>query len=233
MNLPNLFLRTLSTGMLLLIMHPPFGAAVETIETTNRAGIKLSYPRGVTLNAGELQQVLSLAWQAGITNVGEVSTAYGIPGLSKHITAKSRERVNGRSISYETISIHRPGWDGTKPAYGSKTAGDFWIDVSDKRTTLERTYELGGTTRRIRLSEGVDVAFADKVIPLIAAKKVRLKDDFTRIRFDRVDVLKPGNLRRSDFHHGYELWFYDRQDIIMFDYEKGEVVITGVGEYNI
>jgi hypothetical protein len=185
------------------------------------------------LNAGELQQVLSLATQAGITNVGEVIIGRGFPALSKEITVKSKERLDGRNISYESIHVGKTGWTGfIKPA-GAKQSGGFWTDASQKYTTLERTYELGGTTRRIRLSEGVDVAFADKVIPLIAAKKVRLKDDIARIQFDRINVLKPGNLRRSDSHHGYELWFYDLQEIIMFDYEKGEVVITGVGQYNI
>jgi hypothetical protein len=232
MNAPSPFLMTFPTGVLLLLMQLPCSAA-EIVEITNRAGIKLSYIREATLNAAELQQVLSLAKQAGITNFGEVIISRGFPARSKEITVKSKERLDGRNIFYETIHVGKTGWTGfIKPA-GARQSGNFWIDASRKYTTVERTYDLGGTMCRIRLSEGVDVAFADEVIPLIAVKKVRLKDDFTRIQFDGVDVLKPGNLRRNDSHHGSELWFYDSQDIILFDYEKGEVVITGVGHYVI
>src|SRR5882672_8966023 len=152
------------TCILLLRIQPTFGAGVEVIEKTNYAGIKLSYIRDATLNAGELQQVLSLAWQAGITNVGEVITGHGLPGLSKEITVKSKERLDGRNISYERIHVGKTGWTGFMKPAGARQSGDFWLDASQKYATLERTYELGGTTRRIAIGKGVDAAFADKVI---------------------------------------------------------------------
>lgn len=225
----------LLTGLLVLIslsLMLANGRAAERIETTNRAGIKLSYIPAAKLNAIELRQVLSLARQVGITNVGEVSTGYSLPTATRHVFVKSRERVNGRNIRHELVTIEKSGWGREDMPKQALRSGSFWVEPSSSYTVLERTYEIGGTRRRITVQEK-DIPVADIAIPLIAAKKVRINDSFGSSRFETISLLQPARLRKSNHTEGYELWLNGSQEIIHFRIENGEVVITTVGTYSI
>jgi hypothetical protein len=234
--------KLLFTGLSILtslLMVLATGLAAERIETTNRAGIKLSYIPAAKLNDIELRQVLWEAQQVGITNVESVRTVYGIPGLSRHVIVKSKERVNGRNFSYETLSMGRKSWEPDGRKGGVMQASDFRVETSGKQTHFERSYELAGTLRRVAMSEK-DVAVADKVIPLVAARKVRFKDEstdtvfnFARHQFERIDLSKPDALRKGSSPDEYELEFSESQHIIYFRYKDGEVLIATVGMYHI
>lgn len=215
------------------------GQGMQTIETTNNAGLKLSYIPTAKLNAIELHQVLSLASRSGITNVESVSTVYGIPGLSRHVIVKSKERVVGRNVSYETLTMDRKSWESGKKSGGILDPSDFKVETSGKQIHFERSYQLAGKVRRVAMLE-TDVAVADKVIPVIAAKKVRFKDEATntafdsaRYQFERIDLSKPDVLRNGNSPDEYELEFSESQHIIYFRYKDGEVMITTVGMYHI
>jgi hypothetical protein len=232
MNPPRILLSNVASLVVFLFVMSSVARAQETIESTNRAGIKLSYIPAAKLNEAELRQVLWEARQVGITNVESVRTVYGIPGLSRHVIVKSKERVDGRNIFYETLSMGRKSWesDGRKGSF--LQTGDFQAEASGKQTHLERTYQLGGSTRRIALKEK-DILVADKAIPLIAAKKVRFKNDVAGVGFDRISLMQPAGLRKDSSTDDYELWLHTSQDIIRFRYENEEVVITGIGQYDI
>ena len=235
MNPPRILLFNVAALVALLVLLPVAGRAQQTIETTNRAGIKLSYIPAAKLDELELRRVLWLAQQVGITNVAKVSTDYARPSATKLVSVTSKERVDGRNISYETVAIHRPDWGGWSKPERAFQSGEFWVSASDKITWLQRTFDIGGTTRRITLKEK-DIPVADKAIPLIAAKKVRFKDEFTQStqsRFKRIDIQQPSSLRASDSTHDYELWLHTSQEIVYFRIENGEVVITAVGNYSI
>ena len=234
MNSPRIFLLAAAAAIVaLLLLLPAQGRAQrQIIETTNRAGIKLSYITEAKLSELELQQVLTLAQQVGITNVDKVTTGYALPSATKLVTMTSKERVNGRNTSFETVTIHRLDWGGWSKPERAFQSGEFWVDASDKFTRLERAFDIGGTTRRITIQEK-DIPIADKAIPLIAAKKVRFKDEFTQGGFERIDIQQPSSLRASDSTHNYELWLHNSWEIIYFRIENGEVVITAVGNYSI
>ena len=233
MNSPRIFLLAAAALVAHLLVLPASGRAQrQSIETTNRAGIKLSYIPAARLNELELGQVLTLAQQVGIINIAKVSTDYARPSATKLVSVTSKERVDGRNISYETVAIHRPDWGEWSKPERAFQSGEFWVSASDKTTWLQRTFDIGGTTRRITLKEK-DIPVADKAIPLIAAKKVRFKDEFTQSRFERIDIQQPSSLRASDSTHDYELWLHTSREIIYFRIENGEVVITAVGNYSI
>jgi len=120
---------------------------------------------------------------------------------------------------------------GSKPERAIQS-GNFWVEASSKYTRLERIYEIGGTNRRITI-QGQDIPVADITIPLIAAKRVRFRDEFSSRRFGKVSLLQPSSLRASDSTHDYELWLHDSREIICFRIENGEVVITAVGNFSI
>lgn len=208
------------------------GRAAERIETTNRAGIKLSYIPDAKLDELELRRVLWLVQQVGVTNVAKVRTLHGFANKSRLIEATSRERAKGRNISYETVTINWAGYEAAIKPRNAIQSGDFWVSALDKITWLQRTFDIGGTTRRVTLKEK-DIPIADKAIPLIAARKVRFRGDFARSGFERVNLYQSCSLRTSRSADGYELWLHDRQEIIYFRIENDEVLITAIGNYQI
>lgn len=218
------------TGLSLMLAN---SRAAERIETTNRVGIKLSYLPAAKLDETELRQVLWLAQQVGVTNVAEVNTSYAAPSATKLVSVISKERVDGRNISYETVAIHRPDWGAWSKPERVLQSGDFWVSASDKITWLQRTFDIGGTTRRITLEER-DIPVADIAIPLIVAKKVQFKDDFwTRTRFEKISLMQPAGFRKSGSTNNYELWLHGSHEVIHFRIDKGQVTITGIGDYDV
>lgn len=234
--------KSLITSLVVWICFLPHlltGQRIQTIESTNYAGIKLSYIPTAKLNAVELHQVLSLARQSGITNVESVSTVYGIPGPSRHVIVKSKERVDGRNVSYDTLSMDRKSWESGEKSGGILDPIDFKVEKSGKQAHFERSYELAGKLRRVAMSEK-DVAVADKVIPLIAAKKVRFENEAnntlfnsTRHEFEQIDLSKPDVLSNGRSTEEYDLNFSESQQIISFRYKDGEVLIISIGMYHI
>lgn len=232
----------LLTGLIILTslsMVLATGRAAELIETTNRAGIKLSYIPAAKLNDIELRQVLWEAQQVGITNVESVRTVYGIPGLSRHVIVKSKERVNGRNLSYETLSMSRKSWESGERKGGLLQTSDFRIEASGKQAHFERTYEIGSKTHRVAMLEE-DVSAADKAIPLITTRKFRVEGELAdkefglgKLQFERADLSKPSVFRKSDSTNDYEIEFSEDQAILYFRVENEEVIVTKFGRYFI
>lgn len=226
---------SLLTGIVVLVsisLLLTFGRAAERIETTNRAGIKLSYTSEQKLTDLEVGQVLSLAQQIGITNVGSITLGTTIPVVSTIVVVNGKERVIGRNTSYESATIERLGWTSQERPAEALKAGDFWARASSKYTHFERKYEIAGTLRSVVMSEN-DVPVADKAIPLIAAKKVRFKRENMRSQFDGIDVLRPYHFNWNSSFNEHELRCAGVRTIIRFQMVEGEVLVTGLSHYVI
>lgn len=192
--------------------------------------IKTDFAAGANLLPSELKQVVALAKQSGIDDVAEVNTFHYVPAGGRGISVKSVERADGRNTSHDSILVHKSSWDDFVPGKnGVKRDGNFWVDVDGKRTTLLRSYEFNGQPVRIEIGEGADIAFADKVIALIAAKKVRFADHFDRQEFEKLANSKPTAICRSRFKQEYELQFIGAGICsLTFAFENGQVILTGV-----
>lgn len=241
MNLRRIFLLKVAAIVALLLLVPAPGYAQQGIETTNRAGIKLSYIPVAKLNDVELRQVLWEARQVGITNVESVRTVYGISGLSRHVIVKSKERVDGRNVFYETLSMGRKSWESDGRKGGFLQTSDFLVEASGKQRHFERTYELGGNRLHVTMLEK-EVSVADKAIPLIAARKFRVEGELAdrefslgKLQLERADLSKPSVFRKtdSDSMSQYEVEFSGNQFILYLRLENGEVVVTRFGRYSI
>ena len=178
-----------------------------------------------------------LARQSGIEDAAEVETFNYLPGGGRGISVKSKDHIDGRNISYDTIILSKTGWDGLEPDKTTKRLGNFCVREPGKYTTHLRAYELKKKTNRIVIGEGVDTAFADKVIPLIASKKVRFANDndWVRRNFNELGEFTPATLYKSDSNKGeYEMRFSGSDNhILMFKLDKDEVVVTGIATYYI
>jgi hypothetical protein len=181
-----------------------------------------------------VKQVLELAKAYGIENPSEVRTFYCLPTLDRGISVKSTEHVDGRNTSFDSVTISKNGWDQRQPEKNARRVGTFWADADAKYSTLLRLFEFRKATIQISIGKGIDVAFADKVIPLINAKKVRFESDWVRQEFEDIKDSKPVAIYRSWSDKGYELRFNEpSMRAIMFDLKDGQVVVTGVAHINI
>ncbi len=186
------------------------------------------------LTPSEIKQVLELAKACGIDKPSEVRTFHYLPSLTKGISVKSVERVDGRNTSFDTVTISKLGWEERDSDKPSKRVGDFWAGSEAKYSTLLRQYEFKKASIQISVGKGIDVAFADKVIPRIDTKRVSFESDWVRQEFEEIKDSKPVAIYRSWSDKGYELRFNEpSMRAIMFDVKDGQVVVTGVAHINI
>jgi hypothetical protein len=128
--------------------------------------------------------------------------------------------------------MHRDGWGGSIEDAKVKRVGAFWVREPYLGTTLEREFLISNKNVRVDVGEGVDISFVDRVIPLIAARKVRLSADADREEFEHMDVSEPYSISRDDAGSGYQIHL-PGQSILYFKEEKGQIVVTGVVHYII
>ena len=233
---PEWFGKAFMFGWFIFVSIQATAFAGQTNQTKNVASprITTNFIAEARLTHSEVKQVLELAKTCGIDTPSEVSTFHYLPSVAKGISVKSVERVDGRNISFDTVTISKKGWYEGEPQKGSKRVGDFWANADAKYSTLLRRYEFKKTPIQISIDKGVDVAFADKVIPLIDAKKVRFESDWGRREFEDLKDSKPVAIYRSYSDKGYELRFNEPfMRAIMFDWKGGQVVVTGVAHINI
>jgi hypothetical protein len=192
--------------------------------------IKTNFVAGVNLLPSELKLVVALAKQCGITNVAEVNTFHYQPGGGKGISVKSAERLEGRNTSYDSIEVHRIGWNSDVPTADEvRRDGNFWCEPKWKYTTLLRNYVFKKQTVKVEIGQGVDVPLADKIVALFEEKRVRIDNDFTRREFDELWKTKLEGLFQNDSKKGYELRFegYPIRSLLL-EFQNGQLVVTGV-----
>lgn len=192
--------------------------------------VKTDFAAGANLLPSELKQVVALAKQGGMADVAEVSTFHYVPGGGRGIRVKSAERVDDRNISFDSVAIHKSGWDSSSPSKdGVPRDGNFWCDADGKYTTLLRSYEFNKQAVKIEIGRGVDIAIADKVIPLIIANQGLIHNDSVRRQFEALVNSKPQAIYKGGLD-GYELRFGEApsQRSLKFRFDNGQVIITGV-----
>ena len=128
--------------------------------------------------------------------------------------------------------IGKEGWTLLEASREAKRIGGFWANASDKFTTHLRIYNFRGERIRVRIGDGITTGLADKVIPLIAAKKVRFPPGESALDFQRREMknmlgLKPSGLAKQA---DGKLWlhFVDQLNALQFRFEKGEVFLEFV-----
>lgn len=196
--------------------------------------MRTNFVKSAELNKVELNQVLLLAEQNGIQDPAEVDTFAYIPAGGYGISVKSKERVDGRNISYDTIIFGKDGWTELERDKNAKRLGSFSVREPGKYTTLQHIYEFNKQPVRVIIGEGVDTALADKAVPLILSKHVQFQNEEARLEFRLLGTEAPISIRPSQLEKGgYEMDYHTIMRILMFKVEKDEVIITGVASYAI
>jgi hypothetical protein len=222
-------------------------AGADATNRTNNAQdktpqVKTIFEADAKLTDKEVKDVVFLAKQCGISQTSEVLTGYYLPGGERCITVKSVEMVKGADITYDEIIVGKTGWSDPDPFEMVKRVGSFWAKPSDKFTTHLRIYDFRG--EKIRVDIGTDIAaeLADKIIPLIAERKVRYRNaDNIGLGYSLDEMKKMINSKPSGISKPLggskdgELWlnFGDTLNALQFHFEKGEVVLDQVIYINV
>jgi hypothetical protein len=191
--------------------------------------IKTNFTSDALLAPEELNQVLALAKECGITNPAEVRTFHYLPAGGIGISVQSADRIEGRNTYFDTLTIRKSGWT-EKPTRIAKSVGEFW-QQGEKSTTHLRSYPFKGDTIRLSIGEGIDLAFADQVMSLLAEKKLRFKSESVRHDFEALGEFKPGSIG-SDGDKQYRIFLAGLRYVV-FTVENGEVLVSQVGQMMI
>jgi len=231
------FTKALMLGWLLALSHQASvvaGESKQVKQASKTYPVTRNFIADAKLTPSEVKQVLELAKKCGINHPSEVRTFHYLPTSGRGISVKSLEKVDGRNTSFDMVTISKKGWDQGEAETNSIRVGNFWAEKDAKYSTLLRRYEFKKAAIQISIGKGVDLAFADKVIPLIDGKKVLFDNDSNREQFEELKDSKPVAISKSYSGGGYELRFNEpSMRAIMFDVKNGQVVITGVAHINI
>ncbi len=208
-----------------------FGDQILLAGAEQPQGIETSFAFGATLSARDLESVAELANLAGIERVLGVSTERHLVGTT--ITVRGDEKVHGRNVQFQTLRVHRDGWDSVKrPDEGARSVGEFWVETSAKLQRQERTIvRVGKREFRVGLLNGIKPEAADQVIvAAFVSGRVRYASDYAKERVSRMDFSRPEWLGIS----GGESWisFSSPGPLTgaVFRVEGKEVTVTGVLE---
>jgi len=207
--------------------------ATNAIQTTvgDSRKVKTIFEDDAKLTEQEVKDVLLLARQCGIDQPAEVRTFHFLPGSDHGIEVKSIAETNGLDVAFDTIRIRDIDWGFSESNKTSMRAGKFWAVPAAKDTTHLRLYDFGKEKIGVQLF-GITPELADKIIPLIAAKKVRYPEskgpyDHDSDRLKKILDSKPRGLSRErDGKLG--LYFENQLNILQFRFEKGEVILEKV-----
>jgi hypothetical protein len=146
------------------------------------------------LSSNEITSIVNLAHACGVSNVAKVRTYYLPPTTHCGIAVTGTEKIDGRRVSYMTVSVERQSW-GDKldrnPKFVLKAAGDFWVHSGGLQTNNLTTFTVRGQDLRVRLDEGFPLDFAEKILTAFAAGEVSYPDDATRGKLWKVDLAEP------------------------------------------
>ena len=213
-------------------------AAQTNLPTTSPvppASILTNFVQGASLAPSEVRQVVSLAHQCGMSEVGEVETFRYLPGPELGIQVKSPKRVTGRNTSRDSLYVNRLGWYDSEPDPKAKRLGPFWVPDPHKTTTLWRAFEIDKKTVQVVIDPGMDLAVADKIMELLAARKLRFEDDARRKEFAGMIVSNPEWLTQPEMGGDrYEIRFNEpRLWELQFKVENDALLVTGIRHINI
>lgn len=193
--------------------------------------IKITFVEDAKLTEREVKDVISLARQCGIDQPSEVRTFHYLPTSTRGIDVKSVEVVKGADVTFDTLVINNTGWINSEPDKDSKRIGKFWASPSNKYTTHLRVYDFRKEKIRVEIGPRITTELADKIVPLIAAKKVRYPDSAS---FDpwRKEIKQMLELKLSGLSKQQDgkLWlhFEGQLDALQFRFEDSEVILEQV-----
>jgi hypothetical protein len=156
-------------------------SAAETIRT--------NFVSGATLSSNELASVVKLANQCGIRSVTEVSAVRHLGGTTVEVSGD--EEVDGRTVTFSQMRIHRDGWDSQARSANALSVGEFWSESGKPNRDQRTLVQVGDQKIRVGLLNGIKPDGADKIMAAFVNGRVRFANDALKNALSDVDVKQP------------------------------------------
>jgi hypothetical protein len=161
--------------------------------------VKTRFVPEAVLSNSELREIVDLAHECGVSEVEEVYSYNIHPSPSFGFGVKSVETVRGREVSFIVVLVDHKKWVRPRNARQvERSIGNLWVESGSVRTNVLTTFALAGGTVRVRLSPGLDLATADRIVELLAAGRISYKDATLKDELGRIDLSKLAVLWRAE-----------------------------------
>jgi hypothetical protein len=160
-------------------------------------GIRTNFDPHAILSSRDMESVVKLANQCGVSRIAEVYTYNIHPSPHFGIGVKGVESIRGREVSFVTVLIDRETWMGRNKRPSDrplKSIGEFWVGLGGVRTNKLTTFAVGNRTVRVQLGDGVAILIADRIVEAFAVGKVRYTDKTAKEKLKGVDLSNPSGL---------------------------------------
>jgi hypothetical protein len=181
------------------------------------------------LTSTQVQDVLELARQCGVTNAQELKTFYFYHVGRLCLEVKDKEDVSKLTVDYCTVDVHWTAWGQQTTNVDAKRVGEFWVDPPYLETNHFALFMHDNKSLRIRLDPEIALSVATTIFKGIENGDVAYPSGtFSKSLYDI------GKLDRLNFgpNLAYQLVFSNH----MFLYVRlinGKVEVTGEGTWHI
>ena len=183
------------------------------------APVRTNFISGATLSSSELEAVIKLSNLRGIQTVAQVSTESHLSG--KTIKVSGDEKFEGRSVTFQTLRIHRNGWDRQVRPDNAPSVGEFWVEFVKPQQEDRTIVQIGDRKVRVGLLNGIKPAGADKIIEAFVKGRIQFGAGTPKDALFGVDVTQPSWIGIS----GGKLWITFSMPLTQFIFTlKGDEV---------
>lgn len=185
------------------------------------SGIFSQAPSVATLSSNEQASVVKLANLCGIRNVTDVSTVGHLTGTTVEVSWD--EEVEGRTVTFSSLQIHRDGWDRQVRPNTALSVGEFWAEPGKPAREQRALVQVGQQRVRVGLLNGIKPEGADKIMDAFVNGKVGFANDSLKYALWGVDVTRPSWIGISDG----KLWitFPSSHTRIVFEWNGDHVTL--------
>ena len=216
MNIPRVYLFRISL-VFALACSRGYGQASATITT--------KFEKDATLTTEQVQSVLQLASECGLSEPTEIAIGHTRPLNRRFVFVKGKERVSGNRISYDEVCVFYSVWAKLPKDAKAKQLNDFWVNPPYLSTFEFAEIQVAGKPVRVQMPSDIGVETAEHIFGAFAERKVRFKDKPDKWTLDMVASAKPRTLSYLKELNQYSLVF-EHGVVARVKLSGKEVVIT-------
>jgi hypothetical protein len=140
------------------------------------AGVTTRFEKDASLTPEQVQFVLRLARECGLSEPVEITIGRTIPLLRRYVTIKGKEKIDGRRVSFEVVDVYYSKWVNFPRLENAKGDQDFWVYPPYLLKSNFVTFPPGSKPSRVAVSEDISLEVVDRILKDIATGKLRFKD---------------------------------------------------------
>ena len=139
--------------------------------------------------------------------IADVRNLPNLKDIPRSLVVRSVERVQGRTVSQDTMLVGCTNWSPMQRALGPKQLGKFYVNPPFLQTLEWTLFQVGTKTLRVRVGKGIPLEIADELIPKIVKGDVQLGRDVSDAEWSQARLSEPAVLSRHPTTGQYLVYF--------------------------